>query len=206
MVNRVLFFVDGFNLYHALQERKCYRKYKWLDYSLLAKCYVSRNDKIVGVLLFTAYAHWNPKKEQRHRVLITALQLKGVEVVFGKFKNRDRVCRLCHKCYKSFEEKYTDVNIAIRLFQAAINDEFDTAIIITADSDLVPAIKGIKKNFPAKQIGLVTPIGRSSIELKDICDFRMKMKEKHLRTSQLPETIVLDSTKGIILQRPSTWR
>lgn len=205
MLNRILFFIDGFNLYHALQDRQSYHKYKWIDYSSLAKCYVVPNDKIVGVLLFTAYAHWNPEKEKRHRDLITAVQLSGVEVVFGKFKNRDRRCSICGQPYRTFEEKYTDVNIAIRLFQAAIKDEFDTAMLITADSDLLPAIKGAKLSFPEKQFGLVAPIGRSSLELKNICDFRRKMREKHLRMSQLPDTIILDASKGITLKRPSTW-
>ena len=35
-MNRVLFFIDGFNVYHALQEKPQYHKYKWLDYSALA--------------------------------------------------------------------------------------------------------------------------------------------------------------------------
>ena len=205
-MNRVLFFIDGFNVYHALQENPNYHKYKWLDYSALAKCYVSSKDEIVGILLFTAYAQWNPSKAARHQILISAARLKGVEIIFGKFKMRDRKCRKCNKSYKIPEEKYTDVNIAVKLFQAAINNEFDTAIIISADSDLVPAIKGVKENFPAKQIGLLTPIGRSSIDLKNICDFRMRMKEKHLRTSQLPDTIIIDAIKGTALQRPATWR
>lgn len=116
------------------------------------------------------------------------------------------MCRICGKEYSTFEEKQTDVNIAITLFQEAINNEFDTAIIISGDSDLIPAIDGIKKIFPAKEIGLVIPIGRRANELKNVCDFHMKMKEKHLRSSQFPDSIVIDPAKNVVLNRPPTWR
>jgi uncharacterized LabA/DUF88 family protein len=97
------------------------------------------------------------------------------------------------------------VNIAITLFRLAILNDFDTAILITGDTDLVPAVEAIRKTFPDKQIGVVVPIGRRAKELIDVCDFHMKMKEKHLRTSQFPDTIVLDPQKNILLQKPANW-
>jgi uncharacterized LabA/DUF88 family protein len=204
-MKRIMFFIDGFNVYHALDANKKYHKYKWLDYSALAKCFVTSKDKIVDILYFSAYADWDPGKKARHQLLIRALRMRGVKIVYGKFKMRDKKCRLCSRTYKIPEEKRTDVNIAVKLFQAATNDDFDTAILVTADSDLIPAIEGVKEIFPAKEIGLVTPIGRSSKELINICDFHMKMKEKHLNTCQFPDEIIIDSDKKITLQRPSTW-
>ena len=205
-MKRILFFVDGFNVYHALDDERKYHKYKWLDYSTLATRFVSKKGQIVGILYFTAYAHWNPAKMARHQLLVRALMAAGVKVVFGKFKSRDHECRLCNGTYSTFEEKQTDVNIAIKLFQSAINNDFDTAIIISGDSDLIPAIEAVKTTFPAKQIGLVVPIGRRAKELMSVCDFRIKMKEIHLKTSQFPDAIVLDPVKNIVLQRPPSWR
>jgi len=205
-MKRILFFVDGFNVYHALDDDPKYHKYKWLDYSTLAKRFVSKQNQIVDIFYFTAYAHWNPAKTARHQLLVRALMATGVKVVFGKFKNRDHECRLCKGTYSTFEEKQTDVNIAIKLFQSAINNDFDIAIIVSGDSDLTPAIEAVKATFPAKQIGLVVPIGRRAKELTSVCDFRIKMKEMHLKTSQFPDTIVLDPAKNIVLQRPPSWR
>ena len=205
-MKRILFFVDGFNVYHALDDDPKYHKYKWLDSSTLAKRFVSKQNQIVGIFYFTAYAHWNPAKTARHQLLVRALMATGVKVVFGKFKSRDHECRLCKGTYSTFEEKQTDVNIAIKLFQSAINNDFDIAIIVSGDSDLTPAIEAVKATFPAKQIGLVVPIGRRAKELTSVCDFRIKMKEMHLKTSQFPDTIVLDPAKNIVLQRPPSWR
>ena len=208
-MSRVLFLVDGFNIFHALHDTPKYHKYKWLDYSALAKCFIRPNDKIVGVLWFTAYTNWGTASRlDRHKNLRKALEWKGVEVVLGKFKWRDRRCKLCGQIYKSHEEKQTDVNIAIRLFQGAIENVFDTVMIVTADGDLIPAIKAVKKSFPSKKIGLIVPIGRwkNAHELRNMCDFSREMKPRHLRNSQFPDIIVVDPTKGTTLCRPPTWK
>jgi uncharacterized LabA/DUF88 family protein len=204
-MRRIIFFIDGFNVYHALNDNLQYHKYKWLDFSKLAKCYVTKQDVIADIFYFTAYADWDPPKRARHQILIQALRLKKINIIFGKFKYRDKKCRLCHGIYQIPEEKQTDVNIAIKLFQAAIRDDFDTAIIISGDGDLIPAIKAVKETFPQKKIGLVIPIGRHTEELKNVCDFHMKMKEKHLFNSQFPEEIIIDPVKKISLKPPSSW-
>ena len=202
-MNRVMFFFDGFNIYHALQDRRQYHRYKWLDLSQLARCYVTRKDEITEILYFSAYTTWAPDKMRRHRTLIRALRTRNVQVVFGKFRRRDRQCAVCSATYSTFEEKQTDVNIAIRLFEAAIRDRFDTAIIVSGDSDLIPSIEAVKSLFPAKRVGVVIPIGRRAEELKNVCDFHMRMKEKHLRASQFAEEI--DLGDGEKLVRPESW-
>lgn len=215
-MNRVAFFIDGFNVFHALDYRqpyspqdftrtKYYHKYKWLDYSALANCFVTSTDKIVAIYYFTAYAEWKQNGMARHRLLVRALKTKGVKVIRGKFKVKHKKCPLCKRTYKTYEEKRTDVNISVKLFQCAYKDKFDTGILITGDSDIIPAIVAVKESFPKKQIGVVTPIGRSAEELKKVCDFYMKMKEEHLQRSQFPDRVIIDSEKNIFLDRPPTW-
>jgi len=203
-MNRIAFFVDGFNLYHSLDCNPSYYKYKWLNLNKLAHCFVTSHDKVDKVLYFTTYATWDQVKLVKHQIYVKALQFIGVEVVFGAFRYADKTCRICHKQYKTFEEKQTDVNIAIKLFQTAVQDLWDTAIIISGDSDLIPAIKAVKSTFPAKRMGLVIPIGRRAEELKQAVDFHMKLKEKHLATSQFEDEITIDG--GVKLTRPSTWK
>lgn len=203
-MNRIIFFIDGFNLYHALDGNISYHKYKWLNLAKLSKCFITKKDKIVDIFYFTAYTTWNPSKMVRHKNFVKALQLVGIKIVLGAFRHKDRTCRICHKKYSTFEEKRTDVNISIKLFQTAINDIWDTAIIISADSDLIPAILAIKTTFPTKQIGIVIPIGRRAEELKQTVDFYMKLKEKHLKTCQFDDVIVIDKNQKLI--RPSSWK
>jgi len=203
-MNRVVFFVDGFNLYHSLDCIPSYHKYKWLNLDKLARCFVTSRDNVEKVFYFTTYSTWDSVKLVKHQLYVRALQFKDVEVVFGAFRYVDKICRICHKQYKTFEEKQTDVNIAIKLFQTAVQGFWDTAIIISGDSDLIPAIRAVKSTFPVKRIGLVIPIGRRAEELKQVVDFHMKLKEKHLATSQFEDEITIDG--GIKLTRPGTWK
>ena len=41
----------------------------------------------------------------------------------------------------------TDVNIATQMIIDAYQDKYDTAMLISGDSDLVPPIKAINENF-----------------------------------------------------------
>jgi uncharacterized LabA/DUF88 family protein len=203
-VSRVIVLADGFNVYHALDRNPAYRKYKWLDYAALARCYIRGHDTLVRTYLFTTLATWNPAKVARHQRYLHVLRRHGVEVVFGKFKMRDRKCALCHQSFRSPEEKLTDVNIATHLLRGAFTDEYERAILITGDTDLLPAIRAVQTMFPGKEIGAVVPLGNQSNELLAQCDFRFRMKEEHLLRSQLPDEIP-DQTHGVI-RRPDTWR
>ena len=201
-MNRVAIFIDGFNLYHALNDVPAYHKYKWLNLEKFSKCFISSKDSITDIFYFTSYITWNPEKLAKHQIYVKALQLVGVKPIFGAFRMKDSTCRICHKHYQIPEEKQTDVNIAITLFQTATTDTWDTAIIISGDSDLIPAIKAIKKTFPTKQIGVVIPISRRAEELKQITDFHKKVKQKHLQTCQFEDVITIDDT---VLRRPPSW-
>jgi len=202
-MRRTAFFIDGFNLYHSLREQSKYHKFKWLDLNKLSKAFISSNDSLVDVFYFTAYAKWNPQKEAKHKIYINALRAVGVKPIFGAFRKKDVYCPRCRKTFQAREEKRTDVNIAIKLFETAMDDSWDKALIISGDSDLIPAIEAIKASFPAKQIGIIIPIGKRAEELKNAADSHIKMKEKHLQSCQFPDTINVSGFPVLI--KPSTW-
>lgn len=156
---KVCFFIDGFNLYHALKENRQFRFYKWLDLRQLAQTFIKKTEQLIDVFYFTAYTTWNPGKVERHTVYVKALEARGVKVVLGAFREKEVHCPFCHKVSLRPVEKETDVNIAIKLFQEAILGNYDKAFIISGDSDLLPAIRAVKQIFPTKQIGVVIPIG-----------------------------------------------
>jgi uncharacterized LabA/DUF88 family protein len=202
-MTKVICFIDGFNLYHALNYQR-FTKYKWLDLSKLTQCFLTKYEHVENIYYFTALATWSPTKINKHKIYIKALQSKSVQTVYGEFKRKTKFCTLCKKYFPTFEEKQTDVNIAIYLLRLAMQERYEKAIIISGDSDLIPAIKSVQKTFPTKKIGIVLPIGRASESLKNIADFHMKMKEKHLTTSLLNEEILLTNNQKIIC--PHEWK
>ena len=204
-MSRIVFLIDGFNLYHALDYRREYHKYKWVNLAKLSACFVTdKRDSVAGVFYFTTLATWDPGKVSRHRLFIRAQEAHGVNVVYGEFKRKDRFCPLCRKRFRSVEEKQTDVNIAISLFRLAVSDSYDKAIIISGDTDLTPAVKAVQATFPTKQIGVVLPIGRASEDFKQTADFHYKMKEMHLKTSRFDDAVVLSD--GTRLSCPPNWK
>lgn len=201
-MDRVIFFIDGFNLYHAISGSRQFRKYKWLNLKSLCSSFLSKREKLVDIFFFTAIYPGKMTRRQKHQNYLKALDLHNIKIMHGEFKRKDKYCFHCKKSYVGYEEKQTDVNIAIELFRQAVNDRYDTAFILSGDSDLIPAIKAVKLTFPDKIIKLVLPPGRKSESLKQEVNSFMRMKEKHLAANQFSNEINLN---GVILKKPEDW-
>lgn len=201
---KIVVFIDGFNLYHAIASHQKYRRYKWLNLKKLASLYVHGRDTLEAVLYFTTLATWDMVKVARHKLYIRALENEGITIVYGEFKRKQKHCNLCQKDFWSFEEKQTDVNIALSLFQLAVADRYDKAVIISGDTDLLPAVKAVRTTFPGKQIGVVIPIGRASEDFKKQSDFHYKMREQHLASSRFGDVLVLRDQSRLAC--PEAWK
>ena len=205
-MNKTAFFIDGFNLYHSIANPTFphIHKYKWLNLSDLCKIYLPQNEKLVGIYYFTSWTFWNLEKRKRHAVYIKALETCNVTPIYGEFKAVEKRCDAkCKKLYYTYEEKETDVNIAITLFKMAHLNKFDRAIIITGDSDQVPTIKMMKELFPTKQIEVIIPFGRKAKELKKVAHKSFKIKELQLLNCQFPSEIDLGNNN--FLAKPTEW-
>lgn len=191
------------NVYHGLKEKASHHKYYWLNYMRLAELYTPKSAQLDKVIVFTAYAKFAPGSYARHKQYVKVLRHSGVIMNWGKFKNTTRRCNLCGQRYASHEEKETDVNIAIELMKLAYLDEYDTAVVVSADSDLIPAIKCIHDLFPKKRVEVLFPINRYCQELSYTALKSYRIKEKQLRESQFDEVVTLKS--GEEVKRPTSW-
>ena len=199
---RVIAFVDGFNVYHAIKESNDLKHLKWLNYRALCQQVLPNTVELTQVLYFTAFYYDDPDGVDRHKTYIAALRTEGVEPIYGKFKTRDRKCPLCKRRYRCREEKQTDVNVAVRILLEAQHDTFDTALLVTGDTDLIPVINAVQTEFPAKRVGVFQPPNRRAKELKDRAHFFRKMKRKHLETCQFPARIPVP---GGAIECPDVW-
>ena len=208
MAKRAIFLIDGFNLYHSLINPTFGGRlvgYKWLDLKKLCVRFLQPKDQLSGIYYFTALCPWDNSKAQRHEIYMQALKNAGVNIIRGKFKEVTKKCRGdCKKFYKTYEEKRTDVSIGVKLITFAFVDKFDIAYIISADSDLIPAIEEVKVFFPDKEIGIIIPFGKNGEELKSLCNIAMKIKEKHLSSSQFDLEITAADNR--IIECPIEWR
>ena len=165
---------------------------------------VGDQDVLARVLLFTTYAHWMLDKVERHKKLIKAVRVRGVEVLEGRFIPKEQRCRICNQKYWTHREKYTDVNIAAHLFKLAYRNEFDNAIVVSADGDLIPGIKVTKQLFPKKRVCVILPIDKNNSDLRRAASSWGQMTLEHLMKSQLEREIILPSGERLVC--PSQWQ
>jgi uncharacterized LabA/DUF88 family protein len=157
---RVVTFIDGFNLCHAVDNLR--RPHlKWLNLWALSEVFLRRrSQQLRAVYYFSAFAEWLPDKAKRHQEYVKALIAIGVTPVIAKFKHKDRRCPSCNHSWTGHEEKETDVNIALALMHGAYRDEYDHAFLISRDSDLAPAVRKVGAEFPQKRITIIAPPNR----------------------------------------------
>ncbi len=158
-MRRTNVYVDGFNLYHALDDLGD-DSLKWLCLRRLSESIIGERETLNSVKYFSAYANWIPEAAQRHRAYVDALKVEGVKFIPGQFKKKFLKCKSCGKQYHTHEEKETDVNIAIHLIRDTFEDSFDRAIVISADTDMRTAVEMARNISGTKSIDVVSPPGR----------------------------------------------
>jgi uncharacterized LabA/DUF88 family protein len=204
-MKRVIAYIDGMNLYHGLRDRYGRRQH-WLDVEALARSVMLPGQQLNRVYFFTARIRNQPLSELRQETYLSALTANSriIHVVEGRFQERLDRCRSCGVVRTTYDEKETDVNIAAALIRDAVADGYDTALLISADSDLAPAIHTARAIAPAKRFVAVFPPRRRSDVLRRICDAALTIGDAKIRTAQLPNKIVIPS--GVVFERPPYWR
>lgn len=201
----VIAYVDGFNLYHGLHD-KYRRRYLWLDLERLVQRLRPR-DQLVAVRYFTAMVRDDPPALARQRTYLDALSAHSglVQVVLGRYQSKTISCRQCGSSWTSYEEKETDVNIAVSIVADAAAGASELALIVSADSDLCPAIRTARSLNPQRGIIAAFPPRRSSFEIRSLIPGAFTVAAVDLRNSLLPDTVG-DPATSQIYKRPSKWR
>ena len=200
---RVVAYIDGFNLFYGMKESG-WNRYYWLDVYALMRNVLPENSVLSGVKYFTARVSSPPDKAKRQSDYLEALQTTPCEIFFGKYHNETNYCRHCFQETISPKEKMTDVNIAVELMADAFQNRFDTALLVSGDSDLTPPIRAIRALFPEKQALVAFPPKRFSNELTQAATSHFTLYRSKIRDSQLPDEIA--KPDGYTLKRPATWR
>ena len=202
--------IDGFNFYHRIENhyKSTGQNLKWLNYRSLAQMIVGPEASLEKILFFTAPpTHLkNPSKLERHSLYIRALNSVGVEVIQGNFKRKTFSAKIVVSVgrpeesirIEKYEEKETDVNIAITLIEQAFKDQFDHCLLFSVDTDLAPAVKMLKSNFgSSKRVTIVKPPGFSKYYgLLKIYNKAFELKIHQLVQHQFPQEI--HTKRGII--------
>ena len=203
---RVVVYIDGFNLYYGMRSRG-WRRYYWLDLRRLAGRLLRRGQTLAEVKYFTARVIPDAGSEDKARRQNTYLEalatLADVDIHYGYYLPKMQRCSDCGATWQAYEEKMTDVNIAVELLSDAYDDRFDTAIVISADSDLARPITTIRERFPGKRVVVAFPPNRVSKLLRSVATASFTLGHGVLNSSQFPERVLADG--GRVLIRPGRW-
>jgi uncharacterized LabA/DUF88 family protein len=201
---RVACYVDGFNLYHAIADLNK-PHLKWVNLWTLGQSLCRSGETLAKVEYFSAFATWKPDQYSRHRQYVAALKHFGVQCNMARFSEQSAKCLKCGAKWKRHEEKETDVHFSLTFLEDAIDDVFDRAIIVSADSDHVPAVRRVRARLPGKQIFVATPPGRHSHarELLKVSQSGVNITPGRIARCLLPETILNGGNQ--IAKRPPEY-
>jgi uncharacterized LabA/DUF88 family protein len=206
-MTKVATYIDGFNLYYGLRTAG-WRKYYWLDLVCLARRLLKPGQDLDQVHYFTSRIRLRDKNQEdvtRQTNYLDALgTFPNLTIHYGHFLEKPKTCQKCGSTWIGHEEKMTDVNIATQLLVDAFRGSFETALLISADSDLTTPVKQVRTLFPNKRVIVVQPPQRNSHELRKAASASFTLGEAYLRQSQLPETVVTPT--GHVLRRPEHWK
>jgi len=123
----------------------------------------------------------------------------------GRFQQKTGHCNRCSHQWITYEEKETDVSVAVALIGDGVRDSFDTALVISADSDLCPAVRELKRlRRPSKRIIAAFPPNRRSDDLRRAVDGAFTIGAARICQAQLPDVVMTPA--GVKLIKPSHWR
>jgi uncharacterized LabA/DUF88 family protein len=188
-------YVDGFNLYYGILRRT---RFKWLDLEKLCHL-VLKNTHIGKIKYFTARVIARPNDPDqaiRQEIYLRALATNPkIEIHFGHFLSHTVKMPVCDQAGQltgqyaqvlKTEEKGSDVNIAAHLLLDAHQGQFDQAIVISNDSDLLTPIRLVRKYF-GKRVGVLNPHKRPSQVLLREADFLRPIRMGAVSAAQFPD-------------------
>ncbi len=202
-------YVDGFNLYYG-----CLRgtPYRWLDIAKLCSLLLRSHD-INRIRYFTARIQARPgapHSPQNQQTYLRALEtLPNLSIHYGHHLSNPKRLPLVDPLPSGprtvevmvTEEKGSDVNLATYLLVDGFKKDYEQAVVISNDSDLMLPIQ-IVRNELGLHTGILNPQKNRSFALAPIPHFYRPIREGPLSASQFPPT--LSDSRGAIT-KPASW-
>lgn len=202
-------YIDGFNLYFGCLKGSPYR---WLDLSALCQILLP-SDQIHRIRYFTARVidrGNGESKAARQDIYLRALRtIPNVEIHEGHFLSRRVRMRRADSPVQGprtvevikTAEKGSDVNLATYLLLDAFQNDYDTAVVISNDSDLAEPIS-VAERMLGKRIGIVNPQATSRRSRALMATFFKQIRRGALNRAQFPP--VLSDVHGQFY-KPREW-
>jgi len=161
MVERVMIFIDGSNLYHSL---KHHFKRTDLDIGKFCQALLKRRN-LIRIYYYNARVG---RKEEPERYKKQQIFFNSVNAVpYSEL----RLGRLVYNNWPSVPpyEKGIDVQLATDMITHGFKDNYDVAVLVGGDNDFVGAVQAIKEHGKHVEIALFGNRGTSR-QLRSVAD------------------------------------
>jgi len=205
------FYFDGFNFYHGICDSGD-KTLLWLDIATFCKERLRPKENLNKIHFFTAIPRKiprdteNSKRIKRHKTFLHVLGALShpIDIHHGRWSTRSNTCTKCGHKYSSPVEKYSDVAIGCQMVYDAFQGDCHQMYLISADADLIPAIKTVRKIKPNIKIKVLTPPNRLCEDLKSCRDVSMywRLTSQELDSYKLSKNIFLN---GQEFTMPNSW-
>ena len=171
MSEKVAVFIDGGNLYRLLKEHGILPG-KRFDYSgfvdlLLRGRILATKTYYVGIVRNHDKSAKSQKMVENQQKFLTNLESQGFYIERGRIVYDHKI-----------REKGVDVKIAVDLVVGAIEHQFDTAVVVSSDTDLIPAVKYlVGKGRKVEYVGFST---RPSLGMTKECSLSVLLLQEDL--------------------------
>lgn len=207
---RAGFYIDGFNLYHALDEirdpatAEKSHHLKWLDLWKLCSVLIDHSTEALSrVVWCSAENTLDRDKLKRHQDYQEALRSTGVEIVLGHFIDGPFKCPKCGPITK-LSEKAGDVNVAIHAVADAISGGVESVYLVTSDTDQAGTAQFLRLICPEVSLVIVAPPRQThSQHLLRYSTGKRTIEEAALLECLFPKT-VLYRGKAVV-ERPKRY-
>jgi uncharacterized LabA/DUF88 family protein len=213
--SRTRVYVDGFNLYYGAFREGPFGAYKWLNLVGFCRDILSKGSRVDTVRYFTARVKptsADPGAPARQAAYIQALRtLPEVTIHMGTFSTHPKVRPVadprahCQPAVEVLitEEKGSDVNLATYLLLDAFDDAFDTAVIVSDDSDLLEPTTLVKGRFGKRLVVIRIRTDRGSV-FRNVADAVYDANRlRYYSQNQFPPS--LRSASGRVISKPAGW-
>jgi uncharacterized LabA/DUF88 family protein len=160
--------------------------------------------ELIVVKYFISRFKNDPDKQKQQSTYLDALESVDVQIFYGNLAFNLVECLDCGYSWTIAKEKMTDVNIATSMIVDAFRDEYDMAMLISGDSDLIPPIRAIHQLFKNKRVFIAFPPSRHNSSMARVAKGSEIIGRKRLADAQFPDEVT--SKTGYILKVPHRWK
>lgn len=202
---KVIIYVDGFNFYYGL--KKGWKKYYWLDIVKFFEFFIRENQELVAIKYFSAPSTNDKQRERQSAFFQANKENPKFKLILGKYLKKNITCFKCNYMINTFEEKESDVRLATQIVADALKKECDISIIVSADSDMIPALEIAQE--AGNRVYVYFPPNQNSSVLAQLGDGKPRFLERYpfnFKNSLLPDEICLKKSNNFILKIPEKWK